>query len=110
HLVADRHADAPRAAGVAAEAAEGQVLDRELAAFGVGAFDPAFERAIVGVGAGAHCLNSRWCRKAPCLGARLVFDHSSSMSHLTASSFLFMASSSGSGQASSSRWPLGSKK
>ena len=28
-----------------------------------------------------HCLNSRSCRKEACLGARLVFDHSSSMSH-----------------------------
>ena len=64
---------------------------------------------VVGCG-GDHALNSRWCRKSACCGARLVFDHSSSMSHFTVSSLAIIASSSGSGQASSTRWPLGSKK
>lgn len=50
------------------------------------------------------------CIQAACLGAFLVFDHSSSMSHFTASSFFNIASSFGSGQASSIRCPLGSKK
>ena len=50
------------------------------------------------------------CSQSACFGARFVRDHSSSMSHFTASSRLTSASSSGSGQASSIRWPLGSKK
>ena len=42
-------------------------------------------------------------------GARLVFDHSSSMSHFTSSSLRFISGVAVS-TASSRRWPLGSKK
>ena len=71
---------------------------------------PASRSRLRSVAAQAGCPNSRWCRNAACRGARLVFDHSSSISHFTASSFFMIASSSGSGQASSIRCPLGSKK
>jgi hypothetical protein len=50
------------------------------------------------------------CSQAACCGARRVRLHSSSMSHFTASRRFSIASSSGSGQASSTRWPFGSKK
>jgi hypothetical protein len=47
--------------------------------------------------------SSFWCAKAACLGARLVRDHSSNMSHLTASSLRISVSSFGPGHASSTR-------
>ena len=100
----------PPAEAPLAEAAERQVMDRKICGPAVDRLDPAFERWIMRVLGHAGCLNSRSCRKAACFGARLVRDHSSSMSHLTASSLWTIASSSGSGQASSIRWPLGSKK
>src|SRR5471032_326922 len=49
------------------------------------------------------------CIQAACLGARRVCDHSSSISHLTASS-LAIISGVPTLAASSRRWPLGSKK
>src|SRR5450830_1015360 len=49
------------------------------------------------------------CIHAACLGARRVCDHSSSISHLTASS-LAIISGVPTLAASSKRWPLGSKK
>ena len=57
-----------------------------------------------------HLSSSLRCIQAACCGARLVSDHSRSISHFTASSLASMASSSGSGHASSMRCPLGSKK
>ena len=61
-------------------------------------------------GAPAHLSSSFSCIHAACCGARLVSDHSRSISHFTASSLASRASSSGSGHASSMRCPLGSKK
>ena len=61
-------------------------------------------------GAPAHLSSSFRCIHAACCGARLVSDHSRSISHFTASSLASRASSSGSGHASSMRCPLGSKK
>ena len=115
HLVTDGHTDTPPRITLHPEAAERQVLGREVRARIVGGFHPAVDRGVVGaiqkiVVAVGHRLNSRSCRKAPWRGARRVRDHSSSMSHLTASSRRIIDSSSGSGQASSSRWPFGSKK
>ena len=113
HLVADRDAQAPGGFASQAKAPERQVLDRKVGARVIGRFHPAAQRRIVGcVEVCVHddAPSSLACRKAACLGARLVLDQSSSMSHFTASSFLSMASSSGSGHASSTRWPLGSKK
>ena len=108
HLVTNGHAHLPGGAFSESETAKRQVLDGEVGVLCVGRGHPAQERRVVGFV--DHALNSRSCRKAPCLGARLVTAHSLSMSHLTASRRWIMASSSGSGQASSTRWPLGSKK
>ena len=57
-----------------------------------------------------HLSSSFSCSQAACFGARLVSDHSRRISHFTASSLAIMASSPGSGHASSMRCPLGSKK
>ena len=106
--VADRDAGAPGGA-VAAEPAEGQVLQGEVAVRVVRGLDPAGEARVVRC-VDRQLANSFSCRNAACRGARFVFDHSSSMSHFTASSLRITSASSGSGQASSSRCPLGSKK
>src|SRR5207253_300639 len=95
-----------------AKTAERQVLDREVGGRVVGRFDPALERCIVRfiqADVDHRDSSSAW-RNAACFGARLVRDHSSSISHFTASSLASWGASSGSGQASSTRWPLGSKK
>ncbi len=125
--IADRHAAAEgflRAR--AAEHAEGQVLDREVAGRLVRRGDPAASapgrgfrsagswaalRVNVKVASAIHespaMLPS--CIQAACLGARLVLDHSSIMSNFTSSS-LRIISGVAVLAASSRRWPLGSKK
>ena len=54
-----------------------------------------------------HLSSSFRCIQAACCGARLVSDHSRSISHFTASSRASRASSSGSGHASSMPVPVG---
>ena len=103
-LIADRDTDAPprfvRATKASRTAGSGSESRRV-----VGRFDSARQRRIMPlVQKRVHCRESSfWCAKAACLGARLVRDHSSNMSHLTVSSLRIRASSSGSGHASSTR-------
>ena len=59
--------------------------------------------------AGVHVFSSCACIQAACLGARRVWFHSCSMSHFTSSRRRYMSGVPTSA-ASSSRWPLGSKK
>ena len=122
HLVTDGDAYAGRAGRVMRrhrrrrEAPEGQVLNGEVGVLGVGRIHPAAQRGVVGgVERGGHAcstsgVNSRRWKNSACFGARLVLDQSSSIFHFTSSMRRSMLASSGSGQASSRRWPLGSKK